>query len=141
MSGPRVAVAVFLRDDAGRVLFELRRGSTGAGTYSVPGGAMEDGETPEDAAYRELREETGVMAFDIQPHAAGWGFSMVEGVAWVTLHFTARLEPSSPKPRVMEPRKCAGLEWRYPDDQPSVVFTPLYNFMAAGHDPWGGYPR
>jgi 8-oxo-dGTP diphosphatase len=42
--------------DDGRVL--LSHGSDGSG-WQLPGGGMEAGETPEQTAIRELREETG----------------------------------------------------------------------------------
>lgn len=32
----------------------------GKSFYSIPGGGIEDGETPEDAAIRELKEECGL---------------------------------------------------------------------------------
>jgi mutator protein MutT len=42
-------------------LLMVRRGrSPGAGKWSIPGGRVEPGETPEQAAVRELMEETGV---------------------------------------------------------------------------------
>ena len=36
-------------------------------TYEVPGGHREPGETIEETARRELREETGAVEFDIKP--------------------------------------------------------------------------
>jgi len=44
-------------DDSGRVLMQ-RRGDSG--NWSLPGGIMEVGETLEDCAVRETREETGL---------------------------------------------------------------------------------
>jgi ADP-ribose pyrophosphatase len=38
--------------------------------YEVPAGAIEQGETPDDAAQRELIEETGFAAGELRPH--GW---------------------------------------------------------------------
>jgi 8-oxo-dGTP diphosphatase len=46
--------------DAGRIL--LSHGSDGSG-WQLPGGGMEAGESPEQTAIRELREETG---FDVE---------------------------------------------------------------------------
>ena len=36
-------------------------------TWEIPGGHIESGETPDDAAKRELMEETGAMKFIIKP--------------------------------------------------------------------------
>ncbi|WP_131194193.1 NUDIX hydrolase [Lichenihabitans psoromatis] len=53
------SVAVFRN---GRVLLGERVKPPGAGSYSLPGGLVELGETLEEAALRELTEETGVTA-------------------------------------------------------------------------------
>lgn len=37
--------------------------------YTVPGGGIEEGETPEDAVVRELKEETGLSGIIIRPLA------------------------------------------------------------------------
>ena len=55
----KVAAAVVLRDSNGRVL--MVRQNYGRRLWSLPGGAMEFGETPADAAVREAREELGIV--------------------------------------------------------------------------------
>lgn len=58
----RQASRVLLLDEAGRVLL-LCSGGAGTGRtawWFPPGGGLEVGETPEQAAVRELAEETGV---------------------------------------------------------------------------------
>jgi 8-oxo-dGTP pyrophosphatase MutT (NUDIX family) len=66
----RRAARVILIDDAGRVLL-FRGGDPArpeAGTWwFTPGGGLDDGETAEDAARREVREETGLALSELGP--------------------------------------------------------------------------
>ncbi len=56
---PRVAVgAVVIRDN--RVLLVKRRDPPNESQWAIPGGSVKLGETLQEAAERELREETGV---------------------------------------------------------------------------------
>ena len=55
--GRIVVAAVCLRDDAGRVLAVRKRGTS---RFMQPGGKLEPGETPAQAAVREVREEIGL---------------------------------------------------------------------------------
>jgi 8-oxo-dGTP diphosphatase len=48
-----------LVEDGGRVLLARRGIDPAAGLWDLPGGFCEPGETPEECAVRELREETG----------------------------------------------------------------------------------
>jgi 8-oxo-dGTP diphosphatase len=56
---PVTSVALIDRD--GRLLVQQRPvGKPMAGRWEFPGGKIEQGETPEDALIRELREELGI---------------------------------------------------------------------------------
>jgi 8-oxo-dGTP diphosphatase len=59
MTGPAIAVAIIARDR--EVLLVKRRVAEGELLWQFPAGAIEGGETPELAAVREAREETGLI--------------------------------------------------------------------------------
>jgi 8-oxo-dGTP diphosphatase len=53
-------VGAVVRDGRGRLLLVRRGRPPGLGLWSLPGGRVEAGETPEAALAREVREETGL---------------------------------------------------------------------------------
>jgi 8-oxo-dGTP diphosphatase len=56
--------SVYVEDDSGRLLL-LRDAESGR--WTLPGGKLEPGESLEDCARRELREETGLEAASLEP--------------------------------------------------------------------------
>jgi ADP-ribose pyrophosphatase YjhB (NUDIX family) len=58
---PRIdCVGGIVRDGQGRLLLVLRGRPPSAGTWSIPGGRVEPGETDAEATAREVLEETGL---------------------------------------------------------------------------------
>ncbi|HEY2194969.1 MAG TPA: NUDIX domain-containing protein [Actinomycetospora sp.] len=55
-----LAAGAVVRDPAGRLLLVRRAHDPEAGRWTLPGGRVEPGETPADAAAREVAEETGL---------------------------------------------------------------------------------
>ncbi len=78
------AAGVLLVDPEGRVLLAQRRDGHG---WSVPGGHIEAGETPEQAARRELKEETYL---DAPAALSEWTRRIKDGVDFTT--FVGRVE-------------------------------------------------
>ncbi|OQD81223.1 hypothetical protein PENANT_c029G02190 [Penicillium antarcticum] len=55
----KVGVGVFVLNPDGKFVIGKRQGSVGAGTWALPGGHLEFGESFETCAEREVLEETG----------------------------------------------------------------------------------
>ena len=117
----------------GRVLVMRRAGVVGAGTWGIPGGHQEDGESPEHTAVRETAEETGLVVVP----TARLGFTddpMPEiGRHYVTL-FVACTSVGG-EPRLCEPDKATELAWCTPDElreRRDQLFAPLGRCLDAG---------
>jgi putative (di)nucleoside polyphosphate hydrolase len=68
--GYRPCVGVLLLDGLGRVFVGERIGTPGA--WQMPQGGIDEGETPLEAARRELREEAGTDKAELLAESAGW---------------------------------------------------------------------
>ena len=67
---PRAAVVAVIRDEKGRLLVARRAHEPAKGTFDLPGGFTECGETAEESLSREVLEETGIHI-----HSARYLFS------------------------------------------------------------------
>lgn len=89
------AVLLFTRT-AGRLLLIHKKRGLGAGKISAPGGRIEPGERPVDAAIRETKEELGVTPSD--PHeCALLDFAFRDGFALRVTVFLAASYTGTPR--------------------------------------------
>ena len=62
----KLNLIIVFNKDLNEALFCIRAKEPYKGMYNFVGGKVEEGETNEDAAYRELFEETGISRSDIE---------------------------------------------------------------------------
>lgn len=123
-----VGVAVIICRE-GKVLVGRRKGSHGEGTWAVPGGRLEFGETVEECARREVLEETGLRLGEItQCKLATNDIFASEEKHFVTLWALAKLGDDQ-EAENLEPHKCSTWEWHPWADIPQPHFLPLANLM------------
>jgi 8-oxo-dGTP diphosphatase len=134
MPAPRVGVGVIVLR-GGRVLLGLRRGAHGAGTWALPGGHLEFGETVEQCAAREVHEETGLVVDAVARGPYTSDVFACEGKHYVTLFVLA--QATRGEPALREPAKCAAWRWCRWSELPVPLFAPLATLHASGFVPEG----
>lgn len=106
---PKLAAGCLVLED-GRALLVKRGIEPGYGTWVVPGGHVDRGETIEEAALRETREECGVSA-EIEELV---GIYSYPGRPVIVAIFRARLHAASPAPSALDETLDVG--WFTPDE-------------------------
>src|SRR3954467_675937 len=92
-SSVTVDVVLITREEKPRVLLIRRKHDPFAGAWAIPGGFVDMDEDLETAARRELREETGVEAGDLeQLHTFGAPDRDPRGRT-ISVAYLARVEP------------------------------------------------
>lgn len=92
-------------------LIGKRLGSHGAGTYALPGGHLEFGESPEECAAREILEETGLKVKNVRFLTATNDILKKDKKHYITMFMVCEQSNEKDEARVMEPDKCEGWEW------------------------------
>jgi 8-oxo-dGTP pyrophosphatase MutT (NUDIX family) len=111
------ALVVVTVADAVLVMFDSRRRQ-----WELPGGMREPGETPREAAVRELREETGIHAVDLA-FAAVAEFDLTKPDRRELLA-VYRLDLPAP-PRLTVNDEALAFRWWLPSDPVGADMSPL----------------
>jgi len=116
-------IGVFVWKD-GKFLMAKRQGSHGEGTWSIPGGRLEFGESWEGCAAREVLEETGVKITNVRFLAATNDIFKTEGKHYMTVWVQS--DWASGEPTITEPDKCTEQAWHNFKSLPSPLFEPCW---------------
>lgn len=131
---PEVAVGAVCRHE-GRLLVVRRAQPPAQGSWTVPGGRVERGETLAAAVERELAEETGLRG-RCGP-LLGWVERIDEAHHFVILDFAVEVDDPTPARAGSD---AAELAWVTPEELASLPLVPgLLAFLRqAGVLPGGG---
>ena len=125
-----VGARAVLRDDAGRVLLVERSDN---GSWSIPAGAMEVGESIDGTAVREFREETGLTATGVTPFALYTGARYTRTNQWghtYQLHTTAFRVDGYTGELVTRTDETTGARFFPPDALPDPVTDSVKETLA-----------
>jgi len=126
----KVGVGIYIFNDKHQLLLGLRKSNHANGTWCAPGGHMEYGESNEQAAIREAKEETGLDISNNDLYLAGTtnDFFKESGKHYITLHLFCKQYHGTPK--IMEPDKCAEWKWFDLDNLPENLMLSNKNFLT-----------
>jgi 8-oxo-dGTP diphosphatase len=110
------------------LLLGLRKGN-GEGSWELPGGHVEFGESLESAARRELLEETGIVADRMEFLHVINNICSEDDTHYLAVDFITAV--SDTEPRIMEPDKCAEWKWFDLNTLPENIFWGHRNLIAT----------
>ncbi|MFA7286568.1 MAG: NUDIX domain-containing protein [Patescibacteria group bacterium] len=118
---PKVGLGIIIVNSEGRILIGKRIGSH-AQKYSIPGGHLEMGETFEEGAIREVKEETNLNIVEPKVIAITNNLETFkeEGEHYISVILLARKYTG--ELINMEPDKCEELIWVDPKNLPQPHF-------------------
>lgn len=125
---PKVGVSVLLMREDGKILLGLRQNAHGAGTWGLPGGHLEFGESFAACAAREILEETGLELLNVGMYSITNDTFETENKHYVTIFMISNQFVG--EVQLLEPEYCACWQWFDTDELPENLFLPLQNLLA-----------
>lgn len=129
---PMVGVGVICSRN-GKVLLLHRAHAHGAGSWSMPGGHLEFGETPEDCALREMLEETGVHGVHPRFVALTNDIFPKEGKHYITIWM--QVDYAGGIAALTAPEESTEVGWFDWKTLPQPLFIPLQNLLGGKSNP------
>ena len=129
---PRVGIGVFVFKN-NKFIMGCRKGSHGEGTWSVPGGHLEFGETIIQGAKREVIEETGMVIADVNIAGITNDIFKNESKHYITIWVTSNWKKG--KPKINEPDKFLKVDWYSFRTLPKNLFLPWKELLKSDFYP------
>lgn len=121
MERPKVGIGVIILNQKGQILIGKRQGSH-APYFSIPGGHLELGETFEEAAIKEILEETGLKISNPEVICVTNNLETYKNEGKHYISITLLVKEFEGAPRIMEPEKCEKWLWANADNLPQPHF-------------------
>ncbi|MCU0347812.1 MAG: NUDIX domain-containing protein [Saprospiraceae bacterium] len=118
---PKLGVGVIIQNAANEILVGKRKGNH-APFYSIPGGHLELGETFEEAAIKEVYEETGLRIKNPKVFCVTNNLRTYQNEGRHYISVCLFTNAYSGELRVMETDKCESWEWVALDKVPQPQF-------------------
>lgn len=131
MDRPAAGVGVLVWKN-GKLLLGKRVSKHGMGTWSVPGGYLEYGESFEEGARRENLEETGVEIKNVRFLWTTNNIFHSEKKHTITVFMES--DWASGEPTTTEHDKFVEVGWFTPSELPSPLFLALFELQKAKPD-------
>lgn len=123
---PKVGIGVFVFNN-GKIVLQKRKGAHGSGEWSLPGGHLEFGESWEQAAEREVLEETGLKIKNVKFVGVTNDIFKKENLHYITIFM--RGETDGANLLVKEKDRIEEIGWFDPKNLPEPLFLPVKNLM------------
>ncbi|MEO9058536.1 MAG: nucleotide triphosphate diphosphatase NUDT15 [Ktedonobacteraceae bacterium] len=124
----QVGVSILI-NKGDRILLEKRQHTHGAGTWGPPSGHIDYGETPEQTAMRETKEETTVIIDNLKFRVITNDVFEKEQKHYITIWFDANYVSGEPK--VSAPEEESEVGWFTWDSLPQPLFLPLQHLLEG----------
>jgi 8-oxo-dGTP diphosphatase len=130
-SRPYVAAGVLFFDDSGRILLVQ---PTYKDHWDIPGGYVETGETPAQAAAREIREELGIDAAVGPLLVADWAPHSDEGDKLLFIFDGGMFTPEQVDAIRLQADELASYAFRHPAEVVTLLIPRLGRRVSAAID-------
>lgn len=124
---PKIGLGVFLFNENEEILLMKRTSKHAYGTWAPPGGYLEYGESFEECAKRELKEELNLDAEGFE--VIGICNSVYPEENKHVIAIEVKAKKFSGTPEIMEPEKCSEFGWFNINNLPRPLMRAFGDFM------------